>query len=111
MRTNAGIAVIESSSRWMLGRTAWAGGLRGRRGVFGADGGPGQVEQVRPLGLIQLQRADQRVQHRLRDAAQIAPLQPGVVLDADPGQLGDLRPAQTRHPAGAVAGQPGLHPG
>jgi hypothetical protein len=40
----------------------------------------------------QLQCDNQRIQHRLRHPAQIAPLQPGVVLDAHSGQLGDLRP-------------------
>jgi hypothetical protein len=37
LRTNAGIPLIASSSRWMLGRTSWAVAFRGRGGVLGAD--------------------------------------------------------------------------
>jgi hypothetical protein len=69
-RTNAGIPTIASSNRWMLGRTSWAGALGARRGVFGGRG-LGQVEQVRPLRLVQLQCAGQRVQHGLGHAIQV----------------------------------------
>ena len=51
----------------LLGRTAtWAP----RRHV----GRPGQVEQVAPLGLVQLQGLGERLQHGLGDPAQVAPL-------------------------------------
>jgi hypothetical protein len=85
-----------------LGRTAtWAP----RRRV----GRPGQVEQVAPLGLVQLQGLSEGVQHALGDPAQVAPLQAGVVVDAHPGQQRDLLPAEARHaPVGAVDGQAGL---
>jgi len=68
----------------MLGRTSWAVAFRGRRGVLDADRRLGQIEQVGPLGFVHLQRGDQRVQDRLRDTTQIAPLQPGLVLDITP---------------------------
>ena len=84
LRTKAGIPVIASSSQWMLGRTSWAVAFRGRRGVLDADRRLGQIEQVGPLGFVHLQRGDQRVQDRLRDTTQIAPLQPGLVLDITP---------------------------
>jgi hypothetical protein len=72
-------------------------------------GRPGQVEQVPTFGLVQLQRPGKGVQHALRDPAQVAPLQAGVVVDTYPGQQGDLLPAQARHAAvAAVGGQAGL---
>ena len=44
----------------------------------------------------------------LGDAAEVAALEAGVVLDADPGQHRDLAAAQPGHPAvGALGGQPG----
>ena len=38
-----------------------------------------------------------------------AAFQPHVVIHADPGELGDLLPAQARHPAGSrLRGEPGF---
>ena len=47
-----------------------------------------------PLGLVELQSAGDAVEHVLGDAAGVPALEAGVVLDADPGQEGDLLPAQ-----------------
>jgi len=46
----------------------------------------GQVEQVGPLGVVELEGAGDRVQHARRDPSQGASLELGVVLDAHPGQ-------------------------
>ena len=91
----------------MVGRTCWAGARRRVR-ARGA-GGAGEVEQVRVLSLVQLQRPGQGFQHAVGDAAEVAPLQLGVVLHADAGQVGDLAAAQPRHaPVPGVRAQPGL---
>ena len=67
------------------------------------------------LGVVQLQGPGHRVQHLVRGAGQLTAFQPGVVVDADPGQQGDLLPAQPGDPAvpavgrqaGLLRGQPG----
>jgi hypothetical protein len=64
----------------------------------GAAGGPDQVEQVRPLGVIELQRVRDAAEDAVRDAGGVAALEPGVVLGGDPGEDGDLLAAQTRDP-------------
>ena len=74
------------------GRGPAAGPARGA-------GGAGQIEQVLPLGLAELQGPAECVEHALGHPGEIAPLQLRVVLDADPGQVGDLTAAQARHPA------------
>ena len=61
-----------------------------------------------PFGVVELQGPGDRVEHLGRDPGQGAAFQLGVVLDADPGQGGDLDAAQPGHPAGADVGQPGL---
>ena len=61
------------------------------------------------LGLVQVQGAGDAFQHAVGRAGRPAAFQPGVVVDADPGQERDLFPAQPGHPAvAAVGGQPGL---
>ena len=60
------------------------------------------------LGVVELERVGERVEHAVRDAGGVAALQALVVLDAHPGQRGDLLAAQARHLAAAVAAQPGL---
>src|SRR4029079_14116635 len=50
----------------------------------------------------------QRFQHELRDTADLAALQPAVVVRADAGQRRDLLAAQSGHPPRAVAGQADL---
>ena len=70
--------------------------------------GAGQVEEVRALGVVELQRPGQRFQHELGDAADLAALQAPVVVGADTGQRRDLLAAQAGHPPLAVARQAGL---
>jgi hypothetical protein len=65
--------------------------------------------QVLPFGVVEMQGAGHRLQYRLRRAGQIAALQSGVVVDADPGEHGDLLAPQTLHPPPlTMGGQPGL---
>lgn len=71
--------------------------------------GAGKVVKVGAFGLVQMERPSERVQYAFGDTAEVAALQAGVVLDADPGQLRDLSPAQSRHPTGPVGRQTG-HP-
>ncbi|OLT24725.1 hypothetical protein BJF79_13315 [Actinomadura sp. CNU-125] len=71
-------------------------------------GGAGQVFEVRAFGVVEAEGAGDRVQDACGDTGQIAAFQTGVVLHADPGQLGDLGAAQPGDPPGAVGGQPGL---
>ena len=49
---------------------------------------------MRPLGLVELQGARQRVEDCVRDAGEVPPLQARVVVGAHAGQHGDLLPAQ-----------------
>ena len=53
-----------------------------RRRVRGAR----KVEEMRPLGIIELQRTRQRLQDAFRDSVHVPPLEAGVVVDADAGQ-------------------------
>lgn len=46
----------------------------------------GQVFEVRPLGVVELQCAGHGVQHTVGHSLQVAPLESGVVLDTDPGE-------------------------
>ena len=70
--------------------------------------GARQVEQVRALGVVELQRSRQRFQHELGDPADLAALQAPVVVRAHPGQRRDLLAPQARHPPLAVARQADL---
>jgi hypothetical protein len=67
--------------------------------------GAGEVEEVRPLGLIELQGAGERLEHAVGDALHVTALDPGVVGDADAGQDGDLLATQLGDPAAAIGGQ------
>ena len=87
----------------MVGGTA-ARPARGRDAV----GGAGEVEQVGPLGLVELQGPGQGVEHAGGRAGDLAALEPGVVLDAQPGECGDLAAPQSGHPAGAGGRQADL---
>jgi hypothetical protein len=60
------------------------------------------------LGLVELQRPRQRLQHEVGHAADLATLETAVVVGADTGQRRDLFAAQARHPPLAVARQAGL---
>ena len=52
----------------------------------GAVGGVREVEQVGPLGVVELQGTGDRVEDRRRDTGQATAFELAVVLDADPGQ-------------------------
>ena len=99
LRTNAMPPVIASSAqlqaraRRRLACRARAAGAPGRGD---AVGGAGEVEQVRALRVIQLQRPRHRVEHGRGCAGDRAALELGVVLDADPGEHRDLGAAQAR---------------
>jgi hypothetical protein len=93
--------LLDARADALLGRPAAS---RGTDGL----GGPSEVEQVRALGVVELQRPRQRFEHALRDTVHVAPLQAGVVGDADAGEHGDLLAAQPGHAADAVVGQPDL---
>jgi hypothetical protein len=62
-----------------------------------------EVEQVGTLGLVELTRPGECLQHRLRDAGGLAALELRVVRDADAGEKGDLFAAKSRDSAWAVA--------
>ena len=96
--------MIPSSVHWTSGRTrclAWRRRGRAWRGLCGA----GEVEEVRALGVVELERPRQRLEHALGDAAHVAALQAGVVRDAHAGQDGDLLAAQSGNAATAVGVQ------
>jgi transcriptional regulator of aromatic amino acid metabolism len=59
--------------------------------------GAGEVEQMRSFGLIQMQRAGQRIEHAVGRAAEVAALEAVVVVDAEPGEGGDLLAPQAGH--------------
>ena len=92
-----------------------ADGLAGHpAAVAGSDGAlMGQIEQVRVFGVVQSQRGRQRLQHLGRRGPATALLEPGVVVDAHAGQLGEFLAAQARHPPPGADGHArvgGRHP-
>ena len=70
--------------------------------------GAGEVEEVGALGVVELERAGQGLQHALRDAAHVAAFEAGVVRNAHAGQDGDLLAAESGHATRAVGAQPRL---
>jgi hypothetical protein len=75
----------------------------------GRAGGAHEVEQMRALDIVELQRPGYRLKHVFRDAAGVPAFELGVVVDADPGEHSDFLAAQTRHaPVPAVGDQAGL---
>ena len=72
-------------------------------------GGAGEVEEVHPVGLVELQRSGDPVEDVLGDAPHVAAFQSHVVLGADAGEHGDLLAAKPLDPpVAAVGGQAGL---
>jgi hypothetical protein len=67
----------------------------------GAVGGLGEVEQVSPLSVVELQRSDDCVEDCGGRAGQRPALKLGVVLDTHPGQSGDLAATQAGDPTAA----------
>jgi hypothetical protein len=63
---------------------------------------------VRPFGVVELQRAGERLEHAFRDAAHVAALEAGVVGNADSGQDRDLLAAQSGNAPRTVGGEPHL---
>src|SRR5690242_4863716 len=58
------------------------------------------------LGLVELQRPGDCFEHALRDPTEIPPFEAVVVVDADPGEHGDLLPPEPGNaPLAAVRGQ------
>jgi hypothetical protein len=103
-RTNAGTPVIASRislHTWpdpLLRRATTRPGRRAHR--------PGKVEQVRTLGLVQLQRTRERLQDALGDPVQVPPLQTGVVVHTHTGEQRDFLPAKSgKAPASAEGRQ------
>src|SRR3954469_6086946 len=77
-------------------------------GRAGRVGGASEVEEVRALGVVELERPGECFQHAFGDAAEVSTLQAGVVRDADAGQDGDLFTAQPRDASRAVRRHAGL---
>ena len=63
---------------------------------------------MRAFGVVELQRAGERVEHAFGDAAEIAAFEAGVVGNADSGQHRDLFAAQSGNAPRTVSGQPRL---
>ena len=61
-----------------------------------------EVEQMRPLRLVELKPTGERLQHGLRDALEVPALEAGVVVDADAGEHRDLLAAQPGNATGAT---------
>ena len=61
-------------------------------------GGSHQPEEVITFRLVELERVHDTLQDAVGDLAHIAALEPGVVLDADPGEQRRLFPAETGDP-------------
>ena len=63
---------------------------------------------MRPFGIVELQRAGERLEHAFGHAAHVAALEAGVVGNADSGQDRDLLAAQSGNAPRTVGGQPDL---
>lgn len=68
----------------MVGRTL---GVRLRRGAVA-----GERVQVGALHVVELQSSAEGFEHGVGHPGKVAAFEPGVVLDADAGELRDLRP-------------------
>jgi hypothetical protein len=67
------------------------------RGRCRSDGA-GEVEQVHVFGFVEPQPSGERVEHALRDAAEVAALHLGVVVHAHPGEHCRFFAPQPRNP-------------
>ena len=93
------------------GSGLFRGAAPGAPGRGDAVSGAGEVEKVSALGVIELQRPRDRVEHGGGSAGDGAALELGVVLDADAGERGDLGASQAGdapvRPAGRSRRRPG----
>jgi hypothetical protein len=65
-----------------------------------------EIEEMRALGLVELQRTRKRLQHAFRDPSRVAALEADVVVDTDPGEERDFFPAKSGNaPVVAIPGQ------
>ena len=71
-------------------------------------GGASKVEEVSALGVVELERSGQRLQHAFGDAAQVSAFQTRVVRNADAGQDSDLFTTQAWDAPRAVGRQASL---
>ena len=86
---------------------------RARPGAIGlggapaaAGGGTGEVVQMQPLVVVEVQRPGDRVDHRFRGVRGLALFEAGVVRGRYAGELGQLLTPQARHPARTVGRDP-----
>ena len=96
--TKAAAPVIPSRVHWTSGRTRCLVRRRARpryRRLCGA----GEVEEVGALGVVELERPGECLQHALRGPAHVSPLQARVVRNAHAGEDGDLFAAEPGHAA------------
>lgn len=100
----AAAPVRASSSCCTDGPDAVLGGSAARRRRDRLRGA-GEVEQVRALGVIEMQCPGERVENAVGGAGEVAALQPRVVRNAHAGQDRDLLATKAGHAAGAVVGQ------
>jgi hypothetical protein len=68
-------------------------------------GGASEIEEVSALGVVELERSGQRLQHAFGDAAEVSAFQAGVVRNADAGQDSDLFAAQAWNASRTVGRQ------
>jgi hypothetical protein len=59
-----------------------------------------EVEEVRALGRVELQRTRERLENLVGDAAGVAALEPRVIVDADPGEERGLLAPESRNASG-----------
>src|SRR5207244_3627371 len=71
-------------------------------------GSSGEVVKMSALRLVQLERTAEGLEDLFGDASQVPSLEPGVVLNAHPGQRGHLGAAQSGDAAVASDGKAGL---
>jgi hypothetical protein len=72
--------------------------------------GPGEVEEVQALGIVEAQCARDCVEHAVGRSVDVAALELGVVVGAHAGEVRDLLATQSRHPSYIAVEhvQPGL---